>query len=179
MTQQSQNLKRKLNFKTGDTILTTLFFASIGLTIWAIGIYRLTVIDIKYLFAAAAFGTIIVFATILFRLKSTYSLFWIFIISIAIGGGFFYFGLLYLNQTFADKEALKDDFQIVKTGNLGRGRKSSCFQPYAVIDFYGTQKQLVFYCEYEKTIKNYSKVTVTFSKGLFGFDVIKSKQLTK
>jgi hypothetical protein len=99
--------------------------------------------------------------------------------SIFIGGGFFYFGLLYLNQALAGKEILTDDFQIVETGNLGGGRKSSCFQPYAIIDFYGTRKQLMFYCEYEKTIKNYSKVTVTFSKGLFGFDVIKSKQLTQ
>jgi hypothetical protein len=179
MTQISQDLKRKLKFNTGVTILTLLFFASIGLTIWAIGIYRLTIIDIKYLFAAAAFGTLIAFAIILFRLKSTYSMRWTFVISIAIGGGFFYFGLLYLNQAFADKETLINDFQIVETGNLGRGRKSSCFQPYAIIDFNGTQKQLVFYCEYEKTIKNYSKVTVTFSKGLFGFDVIKSKNLTQ
>jgi len=177
MKQINQDLKRKLKFNTGDTILTLLFFASIGLTVWAIGIYRLTVIDLKYLFAAAAFGTIIAFAIILFRLKSTYTIFWSFIISIAIGGVFFYFGLLYLNQVFADKETLTDDFQIVETGNLGRGGKSNCFQPYAIIDFNGTKKQLVFYCEYEKTIKNYSKVTVTFSKGLFGFNVIKSKTL--
>jgi hypothetical protein len=177
MTQKNLDLKRKLNLNTGDTIITFLFLASIGLTIWAIRIYRLTIIDTKYLFAAAAFGTIIAFAIIIFRHKSTYSIFWTFIISIAIGGGFFYFGLLYLNQGFASKETLTDDFQIIETGNLGRGRKSRCFQPYTVIDFKGTQKQLVFYCEYEKTIKNYSKVSVTYSKGLFGFDVIKSKRL--
>lgn len=179
MKQHSQDLKRKLSFKPGDIILTILFFASICLTIWAIGIYRLTVIKIKYLFTAAALGAFIVFAITLFRLKSTNSIFWTFIMSVFIGGGFFYFGLLYLNQALADKEMLTDDFKIVEAGNLGRGKKSSCFQPYAVVDFYGTRKQLMFYCEYEKTIKNYSKVTVKFSKGLFGFDVIKSKQLTQ
>lgn len=179
MTQASQLLKRKFNFNTADTILALLFFVSIALTIWAIGIYKLTIIDTKYLFAAAAFGTIIALAIMFFRRKRAYSIFWTLITSIAIGGGFFNFGLLYLNQTFTDQETLTDKFKIIKTGNLGRGRKSSCFQPYAVIDFYGTQKQLVFYCEYEKIIRNYSKVTVIFSKGLFGFHVIESKQLTQ
>ena len=178
MTHTSQYLKRKLSLNKGDTILTLLFLISIGLTIWAIGIYRLTIIDTKYLFAAAAFGTFIAFAIILFRHKSNYSVFWIFIISVAIGGGLFYCGVLYLNEAFAGKETLTKEFQIIKTGNLGRGNKSRCFQPFAVVDFHGTEKQLVFYCEYEKTIKNYSKVTVTYSKGLFGFEVIKSKQLS-
>lgn len=179
MTQTSQDFKGKFNIKTGDTILAFLFFASIGLTVWAISIYRLTIIDIKYLFAASALGAIIALTIILIRRKSTYSIIWTFIISVASGAGLFYFGLLYLNQAFADKETLTEELQIIKTGNLGRGRKSRCFQPYAVVDFHGTQKQLVFYCEYEKTIKDYSKVTVNYSRGLFGFDIIKSKQLTQ
>ena len=177
MTQLKKGLKRKPNFKTEDTILVILFLSSIGLTIWAIGIYRMTIIDTKYLFGASTLGAIIAFAIIFFRHRIFYSIFWSFIINIAIGGGLFYFGLLFLNQVFAHEEYLTEEFQIIKTGNLGRGGKSRCFQPYAVIDFHGTQKHLVFYCDYEKTIKNYSKVKLIYSKGFFGFDMIKSKQL--
>lgn len=179
MTLTSQDHKGKLNIKTGDTLLAFLFLTSVVLTIWAIGVYRLTIIDIKYLFAASALGTIISFAIIFFRYKSTYSIFWTFLISASIGAGYFYFGLLYLNQAFADNESVTEELQIVRTGIFGGSRKGGCFQPYAIVDFHGTQKQLVFYCEYEKTIKNYSKVTLTYSRGLFGFDVIKSKQLTQ
>jgi len=174
-----QNLKKKVNSNIGDGILTILFFTSIGLTIWAIGIYRLTIIDSKYLFAASALGTIIAFSIIIFRHKSAYSLFWIFLISVAIGGGHFYFGLLFLNQAFREVKTITESFQIIETGNLGKGRKKRCFQPFAIIDFYGSRKQLVFYCEYEKTIKTYSKITLSYSKGFFGFDVIKSKELTR
>ncbi|WP_290789820.1 hypothetical protein [Flavihumibacter sp. UBA7668] len=173
----SQYLRPNIKIKKGDTIVTLLFLTSIFLTIWSISIYRLTIIDKKHLFAPAALGTLIAFVIILFRLKTNYSLFWKFINSVTIGSGLFIFGLLYLNQEFANKETYTDDFPIIKTGNLARGRKGRCSQPYAIIDFYGTQKQLVFYCEYEKTIKNYTKVTVTFSKGLFTFDVIKSIKL--
>ena len=86
---------------------------------------------------------------------------------------------MFLNQAFSEVKTITESFQIIETGNLGKVRKKRCFQPYAIIDFYGTRKQLIFFCEYEKTIKNYSKITLTYSKGLFGFDVIKSKQLTR
>jgi hypothetical protein len=172
----SQNSKRKIKLTTGDLILQLLFYISIGLTIWGINIYRLTIIESKYLFASIVFGTIIVFAGIRF-FYNRYSVLWNFILSIAIGSGFAYFGLLYVNKSLAEKETLTQEFQIVQTGNLARRKHSSCFRPYAVIDFYGTQKQLLFYCEYEKTIKNYSKVTVTHSKGFFGFWIIKSNLL--
>jgi hypothetical protein len=146
--------------------------------VWAVNIYRLTIIDAEYLFIVSAIGAVVGLILIPKYLQSTYSSFWRIFLSLAIGGGTFYFGLLYLNQAFADKAIVNNDFKIVKTGTLGRGRFSSCFQPYAIIDFNGTEKQLVFHCDFEKTIKNYSKVSVTYSKGQFGFYVIKSKRLT-
>lgn len=175
----SNYLKPNNKFNKSNLIVTLLLIASIFLTIWSINIYRLTFIDKKHLFAAGALGTVIAFVIILFRLKTNYSLFWNFINSVIIGSGLFIFGLLYLNQEFANKETYTDDFPIIKTGNLASGRKSKCSKPYAIIDFYGTQKLLVFYCEYEKTIKYYTKVTVTYSKGLFTFDVIKSLKLVQ
>ena len=173
---KDKDSNKKFNFNTGDVVLTVLFFISMGLTIWGINIYRLTIIDTKYLFAAVAFGTIIVFLA-LTLIKSSYSAFWTFFIKTAIGTGIFYFGLLFLNQQFADKELTTADFNIVKIGTLGRGGSSSCFQPYVIIDFNGTEKQLLFYCDYADIVKRSTKVSLTYSKGTFGFIIIKSKQL--
>lgn len=178
MTRKNKKPNKKFNFQTGDAILTVLFFVSISLTIWGINIYRLTIIDIKYLFATIAFGIIIAFAILTWLIKSSYSTIWTFFIKAGIGGGLFYFGLLFINQQFADKELLTDQFLIVKKGTLGRGKSSSCFQPYVNIDFYGTEKQLVFYCDYADAVKHSTKVNLTYSKGALGFNIIKSKQLT-
>jgi hypothetical protein len=170
---------RPLNFKKGDTILFLLFFASGCLIVWAINIYRVTIIDTKLLYVVSAIGTVIAFLAIHFIIKSTFSKFWTLFISIVIGSGTFYFGLLFLNQTFSGKEIIEEDFQIIKTGTLGRSRSTRCSQPYVIIDFHGTEKQLVFYCDFAETMKRSSKVSLTYSKGLFGFDIIKSKQLVR
>lgn len=133
--------------------------------------------DTKYLFGTVVFGTVLGFTIIHFKRLSSFAWYWTLIMSIGIGGGLLYFGLLFLNQRFANAKTLTETFKIIETGKLGRGGKSHCFQPYAIIEFHGTNKQLIFYCDFEKTIKNYSKVTVAYNKGLFGFDVISSKQL--
>ena len=178
MKRNNKDPNKKFNFKTGDAVLTILFFLSIGLTIWGINIYRLTIINIEYLFWIVAFGVIIAFATLTFLVKSSYSTFWTFFIKAGIGGGLFYFGLLFLNKQFADKKITTEDFKIIKTGTLGRGRSSTCFQPYVIINFYGTEKQLLFYCDDAQIIKRSTKVNLTYSKGSFGFNIIKSKRLT-
>ena len=167
----------KLYSNKSDKILQILFLFCGGLTVWGITIYRLTIIDSKSLFIITTLGTAFAFIVIKRTLKSTYSNFWIFFVSIAVGGGTFYFSTLFLNQFFADKESITKEFKIIETGNLGRGRKSSCAQPFAIIDFNGTKKQLVFYCDYEKTIINFSKVLLIYKNGLFGFDIIKAKEL--
>ncbi|MGB4846069.1 MAG: hypothetical protein WBP16_16500 [Ferruginibacter sp.] len=173
----SKAFNRQFKFKTGDIILALLFFASICLTVWAVNIYRLTIIDTTLLFIVSAIGSVIAFFAINLLIKSSYSKIWTLFISIVIGSGTFYFGLLFLNQAFSDKKIINEDFQIISTGTLGRSRPTRCFQPYATIDFHGTEKQLVFYCDFAETIKNSSKVSLTYSKGLFGFYIIKTKQL--
>lgn len=175
----SKIFNRQFKIETGDIILALLFLASIGLTVWAVNIYRLTIIDTTLLFIVSAIGSVVAFFTINLLIKSSYTKIWTLFISIVIGSGTFYFGLLFLNQAFLNKEIVKEDFQIVKKGTLGRSRPTRCFQPYAIIDFHGTEKELVFHCDFSDIMKNSSKVSLTYSKGLFGFDVIKSKQLTQ
>ena len=173
----SKVFNRPFNFTAGDAILFLLFIASICLTVWAVNIYRLTIIDTNLLFIVSAIGTVIAFFAITFSIRSTYSKFWTLFICIIIGSGTFYFLLLFCNQAFSDKEIIKEDFQIIKKGTLGASRPTWCFQPYAIIDFHGTEKQLVFFCDFAEEMKNSSRVNLTYSKGLFGFDIIKSKQL--
>lgn len=175
----SQHFSGRWRFCPGDALLAFLFLLSLGLIIWGIDIYRLTVIDVKFLTAATIVSAFIsVVSIFLWQNRRLYTV-WTFFISIAIGAGAFYFGLLYLNQAFAEKETLTEEFTIVRTGSLARGKYGSCRRPYVIVNFYGTEKQLIFYCEYEKAIKDFSKVTITYSRGLFGFDIIASKQLIK
>lgn len=169
----------QINIKSEDFIFNLLFVVSMGLSIWGIIIYRMTIIPLKYLFAVMALGAVIAYPLIKFKLKPSYENTRIFLTSIAIGAGLFYFSFLYLNCRFSESAKLTDDFSIVETGNLGKGGKGVCRQPYAIVDFYGIKKELIFYCEYENTIGTFSKVKIEFSKGLFGFDLIQNKILIK
>jgi hypothetical protein len=173
---QEQTIKTKFGFKIANAILALLFFASMGLTVWGIQIYRVTIISSKYLFAIIAVGSILTFIMIFFALKPSYNIFWIFLMSILIGGGTSYFLFLYLNSAYPAKEKLTKDFKIVRTGTLA-GRLSSCHRPFAVVDFNGIEKELIFNCDDEKTINTWSKVRLEYSKGLFAFDIIKIKTL--
>lgn len=178
MTRKNKDQNKKISFQKGDGILTILFFTSLILTIWGIYIYRLTIIETKYLFATIMFGIIAGFVVFSVFIKSSYSSIWTFLIKAAISGGLVYFVFLYTNQQFADKDLQTEKFLIVEKGTLGRGRGSSCSQPYVNIDFYGIEKQLVFYCQFADTVKQSTNVNLTYSKGFFGFNIIKAKQLT-
>lgn len=147
------------------------------LTIWGINIYRLTIIDIKYLVAIIAFGIIASLVTLNFLIKSSYSAFWTFFIKAGIGAGLFYFGLLFLNQHFADKELSTEQCQIIKKGVLPPGKGGHCKQPYVVVSFNNAEKELIFYCQDADKVRYASKVNLSYSRGLFGFNIIKSKDL--
>ncbi len=161
-----------------DTLLFFLFLISMSLTIWGINIYRLTIIEIKYLFAVAIIGITVALFLLPRFLKSSYSKFWSFLITSAIGAGLFYFGFLFLNQRFADNHLQIEDFAILKRGKFPRGGFGShCEQPYIIINFHGVEKQLVFYCLQTEMIKHAKKIELSYSRGAFGFNVIRSKQL--
>lgn len=175
----SQYFSSRWRFCPGDALLAFLFLLSLSLIIWGIDLYRLTVIEAKFLIAATIVGAFISVVVIFLLQTRRFYTVWTFLISIVIGAGFFYFALLYLNQAFGEKETFKEEFVIIRTGSLARGKYGSCLRPYVIVNFYGTEKRLLFYCEYEKTVKDFSKVMITYSRGLFGFDIIASKQLIK
>lgn len=171
----SENKRSRI--KKLDAILTVLFILSIVLVIWGIDIYRKTIIEPKYLFVAVCMGTIVAAVFLLFITREFLNAFWTFGITAAIGGGISYFLLLFLNKEFADKTLNTELFPIQKTGNLGRGKKGVCRSPYAIIDFYGLEKQLIFYCEYETAIHSFKRVKVDYFRGFFGFPVVQDQFL--
>lgn len=173
----SRHKRKQDRNKTIDAVLFILFVLSLGLVVWGIDIYRKTIIEPKYLFAAVSTGTIFAAIILLFITRDFLNAFWTFVTAAAIGGGTAYFLMLYLNKELADKELTTETFDILKTGNLARGKRSTCGSPYAIIDFYGYEKELVFYCEYEKSIHKFSKVRLDFFKGFFDFPVVQSQAL--
>lgn len=174
----TNKLKRERN-KTLDSVLSILFILSIAISVWGIGIYRRTIIEPKYLFVAVSIGTIIAAVILLFVTRDYLNAFWTLFVAALIGCGTTYFLTLYLNMELADKEVISEVFEIQTTGNLARGKKGGCGSPYAIIDFYGHEKQLIFYCEYEKSIHNYKKVKVDFFRGFFGFPVVENQVLVQ
>lgn len=175
MPRNKETSSKTFNVQTGDTILFVLFLTSISLTIWGIEIYRQTIIETRYLFAIIAFGIITGVAVLSLLVKTGYRSISTFLVKASIGGGLFYFSFLFVNQHFADKQLQIDQFIIQEKGTLG-GR--GCSQPYVNIDFYGIEKQLVFYCQYADSLKHSTKVNLTYCKGAFGFNIVKAKQLT-
>ncbi len=132
-----------------------------------------------HLFGIVGLGTILFIAILFFILKINCSLLVTFLASIIIGGGTLFFSILYINKQFAYKEVLIENFTIKKKGNFSRGRKGNCSQPYVYIDFYGLEKQLVFYCQEQEKVDNSSKVILAYSTGFFGFEVIHNKELVE
>jgi hypothetical protein len=160
-----------------NVTLFILFIASLCLGIWGINIYRMTIIPFTYLAFLIVVGGALAFFVINFALRPTYHFIWKFLVSIVIGGGILSFLLLYFNSTFARNELMTENFIIIKSGNLAKPGRSNCGRPYSVINFHGVVKELVFFCDYEKTITNFKNVTLVYSNGLFGFNVIRSKSL--
>lgn len=62
------------------------------------------------------------------------------------------------------------DLKVEKTGHLARGRRG-CGNPYVIVNYNNTRKQLVFPCNTK--IENCTNVKVALNEGLFGYVVIK------
>ena len=171
--------KNKVALSYKEISFSLLFFVSCILGLFAINIFKETVIDYKFLIFSSIFGSIIIFILFSKLYKYLYFFIWRLLSSIIIGSSLFSFSFLYINKAFVEKGHIVSVrvFEIIDKGTLGKGRYSNCYKPYVVIDFFGTKKQLEFLCEYQKSINRSKKIRLTFTKGLFGFNVIKSKKL--
>jgi hypothetical protein len=82
------------------------------------------------------------------------------------------------NYYFKDDIVIHESLDIIRTGNYSK-RKSACKKPYAVVFYRGIEKEILFTCDFEKTISNYKKVSLELSKGFLGFYVIRNSELIK
>lgn len=144
---------------------------------WAIEIFQNTFIDWKILVPPIILGTVI-FTTVCWRMltKTGYSLWAKVFIGCVCGSGISHFGFLYLNQKFEQTEIHTQTFTITKKGTLAKG-KNGCNQPYIVINFDGLDKEIPFYCQMYDQVQKSSTVKISYTMGLFGYNVIKEKSL--
>jgi hypothetical protein len=174
---QHPAIEKHFKLEKAELTVMMLFLVSAGLGIWGTNILRSTLIPTKYLFAAACFGTVITFPTLLLGIKTSYSNFWIFILSSIIGSGITCTLLLFLNSVVIDQQTSVEVFDIIK--RKSSADKQGCTRPYATINFYGLEKELAFSCDDEKSFKNVAGVRLEYAKGLLGFNYIVAKNLQK
>lgn len=116
----AQTIKPKLRFKIANAILAVLFIISMFLAFLGINIYRLMIIPLIYLFIVVFTGSIATFILILYGLRPSYKTIWIFLTSIAVGGGSLCFLFLFLNSIYPGGKKLIRGFNIIRTGTLGK-----------------------------------------------------------
>lgn len=168
----TQNRKKLIDF------ITFLITISCGcLIVWSINIYRNTFIDWRILVPPVIIG-IIFFLVALWKLLLNfgYQMWAILFICSICGGGLSHFGFMYLNQRFSVTDTITETFTIERKGTLAKGRRG-CSQPYAVINFDGLEKDLIFYCDLSESFHKYSKIRISYSKGFLGYYVIKERLL--
>ena len=171
-----------MRIKTSDIVYGVPFFTGLILQIFAVDVFRLTFISQKVTVGLYLISGIIGFFLLQQKIQGNFknkildlliSLTYC-IVSI---GGILIFILLAGNYYLSNHNTTKQRFDIVKTGTLGKGRSSSCFQPYVDIEKNGLTKEIIFKCNLSNDITNYKNLDLTISEGGFGFDIIRDKRL--
>jgi len=87
-------------------------------------------------------------------------------------GGIITYLFMAVNYYFPSDQVTFRKVQIIKTGQLAKGRWG-CANPYADVKINGVEKQVIFPCY--KSIDNSRYLNLTMKKGFLGFEIIKSK----
>jgi hypothetical protein len=166
-----KDVKVRRHFKLFNTLLFLLFPFGIGLAVWEIDIYRNTFIP----FAIPLliwFLTGIVVTPRLRKFMDTYfgeSVLFQALYNIVSFGSIVVWLFMWLNYHFTVGETTMVNEKIISTGTLAKGEFGSCEQPYAIINYKGNTKQIIFYCGQQ--VELYKSVQMIIRRGLFGFDV--------
>jgi hypothetical protein len=164
----------------------TIFILGLFLMAWQIEIFRNTIIDLSILIGIILVVGILSFFIDFKNYKQTYeySGIWVYIYSsmhYLFGFGFIVCSTLMLtNYYFADKESIKETFEIVERSSLpGSKRHRHERQPTFQINYDGKIKELVFNHEYYEQMDFFTNVELEVRKGYFGFDILVNKKLNK
>jgi hypothetical protein len=173
-----------MKIKSADIIYGMPFFVGLILQIFAVDLFRLTFISTQFSVGLYLLSGLIGYVLLRRKVQGTFkNKIFDLVISLTYCvvsiGGIFAFLFLATNYYFANIDSTKQTFPIVKTGTLGKGNFSRCRQPYVVIEKEKSSKEIIFKCNLAKDIAEYKSIDLTISKGAFGFDIIRSKQLNE
>jgi len=156
-------------------VMSILTLGSLLLIIWEMLIFRKTFISVLIPLSIFSIGGLITFISlknkINYYILNEHSFFLQTIHGIILFGGVLMFSFMGANYYFTVQKEKIFDLRIIETGHLARGRRG-CGNPYAIVNYNNTQKQLIFPCSVE--IDNCTSVKVALNEGLFGFVVIKN-----
>lgn len=173
MKKDKTNSSVKSKLKKIDNRMSFLTFLAIGLLIWQMTIYRKTFIDILIPLSIFILGGLALFFT--FRKRINYYKSFRFGIVIQSIHGMFLFGsylvflFMALNFFFPSKSIQNIQLKIEKADSFG-GRRGRSGNPYAIVNFKGLRKQLVFNKTFEIIKGDF--INLRIKKGLFGFFII-------
>ncbi|SMB92937.1 hypothetical protein SAMN00120144_3324 [Hymenobacter roseosalivarius DSM 11622] len=176
----------RLNHKRNKTqrsvihfILYALSILGLGLTVLEIKIYQQTLISATIPILIYIFTTLT--ATLFTRqlLKKhfdTGSIFLQLCYNLMTWGGIAVYIFMSLNYYLASDNSLLIRTEVLKNGNLAKGRYG-CGEPYVEVYINGVNKQIMFPCGFNT--KGYTSAKLTIKKGLFGFNIITNPILEK
>lgn len=182
MTKIKEILER-LGISFQNTLFTIAFFTGTILTYFEIDLYRLTFISIYiplFIWALPGLAFTPVFGKSLpeyltRHVKKGYLLYQ-FIFNTLAWGGIVLYLFMWLNFHFASRQQFKAELRSIEDGNYWERHERAPY-PYRVVNYKGINKTLIF--SQDTFAYELYTVTVVLRKGLFGFDIIESKTLSK
>jgi hypothetical protein len=162
----------------------TIFFLGLFLMAWQVTIFRNTLIDLKILIGIILIVGVVTFLVDFKNYGKTYKysgigLYLYSSMHYLFGFGFIACSIFMLtNYYFADKELIKETFEIVERSSLsGRKYRRDERKPTFQINYDGKVKELVFPHKYFEKMDYYKNVELEVRKGFFGFDILENKTL--
>lgn len=158
-------------------VVSALFLVSLGLIIWEIFLYRSTIIDVKILLIIFFLPGIIltpIFYNLLNKIEGAVG-HWIlhYLLHTVIVGGILIFSFMSLNYYAADEFTKTESFMIKKKDSLvGRKGHRNERKPYAMIDYHGFEKQIIFNHSYESQMETSKRVVLITRDGFLGFPIL-------
>ncbi len=158
--------------------MSILTFVSIGAIIWEISLFRKTFISVYIPLMLLIGGGFILFLLFRNRIKyyveNPHGFFLQAFHGILLFGGLLMCSFMALNHYIPSGKLELVNLKVIKTGELSKGRHG-CGNPYAVVDYHGFEKQLIFPCN--ANLNGTERIKVRLQKGLFGFLVVKDTEL--
>lgn len=157
--------------------MSMLTFVSLMLIFWEMFIFRKTFISVFIPLSLLLIGGPILFFSFRKKMKfyreTEHGILSQIVHGTILFGGTFMFVFMFLNYYMPFHKTETIELRVVEIGTLNR--KRGCDAPYATVDYFGFEKQLIFPCNTNLVRANY--VQVKLQKGLFGFMIVKDTKL--